>query len=119
MTHSHAQVQVGLKIGRWLLPWVAVVFASATLAYAVNGAIAGDSAAGARRPDVHVAASIGEATGPSAVEPSTTSPSALSADLGSSVTPPGCEPIGTGYGSYVDSSIVAESRRIACGQGAP
>ncbi len=117
MTHSHAQVQVGLKIGRWLLPWVAVVFASATLAYAVNGAIAGDPAAGARRPDVHVAVSIGEATGPSAVEPSTTSPSALSADLGPILDR--CEPIGTGYGSYVDSSIVAESRRIACGQGAP
>ena len=114
MTHSHAQVQVGLKIGRWLLPWVAVVFASATLAYAVNGAIAGDPAAGARRPDVHVAVSIGEATGPSAVEPSTTSPSALSADLGP--TPARCEPIGPGY---VDSSIVAESRRIACGHGAP
>ncbi len=109
MTHSHAQVRVGLKIGRWLLPWVAVVFASATLAYAINGAIAG--------PDVHVAVSIGEATGPSAVERSTTSPSALSADLGPILER--CEPIGTGYGSYVDSSIVAESRRIACGQGAP
>jgi hypothetical protein len=57
MTHSHAQVQVGLRIGRSLLPWVAVVFASATLAYAVNGAMAGDPSAGARRPDVQVARS--------------------------------------------------------------
>jgi hypothetical protein len=37
MTQSHALLQVGLRIGHWLLPWVAVVFASATLAYAING----------------------------------------------------------------------------------
>jgi hypothetical protein len=116
MTHSHAPVQVGLRIGRWLLPWVAVVFVSATLAYAINGAIAADPSAGDRWPAAQLAGSTGEATGPTAVEQSTPSPSALSADLGPSVTPERCEPIGSGY---MDSSIVAESRRIACGQGAP
>jgi hypothetical protein len=119
MTHSHAQVQVGLRIGRSLLPWVAVVFASATLAYAVNGAMAGDPSAGARRPDVQVAVSTGGATGPAAVERLTTSPSGASADLGPAVSPERCPPIGSGYGSYVDSSIVAQSRLIACGHEAP
>jgi len=112
MTHSLALVQVGLRIGRWILPWVAVVFVSATLAYAINGAITGGSSAGDQRSDVQVAVSTGEATGPAAVERSTTSPSALSADLGPSVTPERCAPIGSGY---MDSSIVAESRKIDCG----
>ena len=94
MTHSLALVHVGLRIGRWILPWVAVVFVSATLAYAINGAIAGGSSAGDQRRDVQVAVSTGEATGPAAVERSTTSPSAQSADLGPSVTPERCPPIG-------------------------
>jgi hypothetical protein len=113
MTLSLALVQVGLRIGRWLLPWVAVVFVSATLAFAVNGAIAGGSSAGDQRRDVQVAVSTGgEATGSAAVERSTTSPSAQSADRGPIVTPEGCAPLGSGY---MDSSIVAESRKIDCG----
>jgi hypothetical protein len=112
MTHSLALVQVGLRIGRWILPWVAVVFVSATLAYAINGAIAGGSSAGDQRPNVQVAVSIGETTGPVAVERSTTSPSAQSADPGPFVTPERCAPIGSGF---MDSSIVAESRKHDCG----
>jgi hypothetical protein len=112
MTLSLALVQVGLRIGRWILPWVAVVFVSATLAYAINGAIAGGSSAGDQRRDVQVAVSKGEASGPAAVERSTTSPAVLSADLAPSVTPERCAPIGSGY---MDSSIVAESRKIDCG----
>jgi hypothetical protein len=112
MTHSLALVQVGLRIGRWILPWVAVVFVSATLAYAINGAMAGGSSAGDQRRDVQVTVSTGEGTGPGAVERSTTSPSAQSADLGPIVTPERCAPIG---GGYMDSSIVAESRKIDCG----
>ena len=111
MTLSLALVQVGLRIGRWILPWAAVVFVSAALAYAINGAIASG-----QRPDVRVAVSSGGATGPAAVEGSTTSPSAQSADLGPFATPQRCAPIGSdGYGSYVDSSIVAEMRKIDCG----
>ena len=78
MTHTLSPV---LRIGHWLLPWVVVVFASATLAYGLNGAVL---------------------AGPNP-----------------EVTRQSCPPIGDGYGSFVDSLIVAESRRIACGQGAP
>jgi hypothetical protein len=113
MTLSLALVQVGLRIGRWILPWVAVVFVSATLAFAVNGAIAGGSSAGDQRRDVQVAVSTGgEATGSAAVERSTTSPSAQSADLGPVVTPERCAPTD---GSYVDSWVVWEIRKIDCG----
>ena len=56
MTHSLALVQVGLRIGRWILPWVAVVFVSATVAYAINGAIAGGSSARDQRAEVQVGA---------------------------------------------------------------
>ena len=48
----------------------------------------------------------------SCVERLTRSPSARSADLGPHVTPERCAPIGSGY---MDSSIVAESRKIDCG----
>ena len=112
MTHSLTLVQVGLRIGRWILPWVAVIFVSATLAYAINGAIAGGSSAGDQRRDVQVAVSKGEATGPAAVERPLTSPSAQPADLGPIVIPERCAPISSGY---MDSSIVAESRKIDCG----
>ena len=116
MTLSLALVQVGLRIGRWILPWVAVVFVTATLAYAINGAIAGGASAGDQRANVQVAMSTSEATGPAAVEPSTTSPSVLSVDSNHAVYPKRCAPIGAdGYGIYVDSSIVAESRKIDCG----
>jgi hypothetical protein len=118
MTQSLALVQVGLRIGRWVLPWVAVVFVSASLAYAINGAIAGGSSGADQRPDVQVAVSTGEGTGPTAIEWPTTSPAAQaqSADLGPSAFVERCAPIGSnGNGSYVDSSIVAETRKIDCG----
>jgi hypothetical protein len=109
VTHSLTLVQVSLRIGRWILPWVAVVFVSATLAFAVNGAMAGGSSAGNQR-ELQVAVSTGEATRPAAVEQSLTS-SAQSA-LGPMVTPERCAPIGSGY---MDSSIVWEIRKIECG----
>jgi hypothetical protein len=114
MTQSQALVNVGLRIGRWLLPLVAVVFVSATLAYAINGAIAAEHSAGVQQPNSH-AVSTGAATGPAAVERSTTSPSAQPADLGPLVTPKlhwRCPPIDT---SYVDTVILTESRKIDCG----
>ena len=114
MTCSHGLVQ----IGRWLLPWIAVVFASAALVYAVNGALAGNPSAGEPRSHVQATAA-GEQTGPPAVELAITALYGQSTGAVSFVTPEHCPPIGTGYGSYVDSSIVAESHRIACGQGAP
>jgi hypothetical protein len=48
----------------------------------------------------------------SCVERLATSSSAQSADLGPILTPERCAPIGSGY---MDSSIVAESRKIDCG----
>ena len=111
MTLSLALVH-GLRIGRWILPWIAVVFVSATLAFAVNEAIAGGSSASDQLRDVQVAASTTEAIGSAPVERSTTSPSAQSADLGPVVTPERCAPID---GSYVDSSIVWDIRKIECG----
>jgi hypothetical protein len=116
VTHSLSPV---LRVGHWLLPWVVVVFASAAIAYAISGALAGDASARDPRPGIAVAVSTGEAAGPAADERSTTMPSAMSAELSPSVTGESCPPIGGGYGSYVDSFIVAESRRIACGHGAP
>jgi hypothetical protein len=116
MTYAHALVQVGLTIGRWLLPWVAVVFASATLVYAFSGAIAGDLSARGWPPVGQDAVSTHAGTGPAAVERSTTSPSGQSADPSNRVSTDRCPPIGPGF---VDTVIVAESRRIACGQGAP
>jgi hypothetical protein len=112
MTHSLELVRVGLRIGRSMLPWVAVVFVSVTLASAINAAMAGGSSAGDQRRDVQVAVWTGEGTGPEAVERSTTSPSAQSADLGPVGTPERCAPIDSGY---MDSSIIAESRKIECG----
>lgn len=112
MTHSPPLVHAGLRIGRWILPWVGVVFVSAAVAYAINGAIAGGSSTGDQRPDVQVAVSTGEATGPAGVERSTTSSSAQSADVGRSIIPERCAPINS---PYVDSSIVAETRKKDCG----
>jgi len=48
----------------------------------------------------------------SCVEGLTMSPSAQPVDLGPLVTPERCGPVGSGY---MDSSIVAESRKIDCG----
>jgi len=78
-----------------------------------NADATGGSSAGDQRPDVQAAVSTGKATGPAAVERrSTMSPSAQSADLGPFVNLERCAPIGSGY---VDSSIVAASRKIDCG----
>ena len=95
MTHSFSPVG---RLGQWLLPWVVVVFASAAMAYAVSGALAGDATAHHRQPDIQIA---------------------VSAERSPSVAGESCPPIGGGYGSYVDTVIIAESRRIACGHGAP
>jgi hypothetical protein len=111
VTHTPALVQVGLTIGSWLLPVVAVVFVSATLAYAVNGAIARAPSAGVQQPNSQTV-STGAATEPVAVERSTTSPSAQPADLGPLRSPKRCPPIDS---SYVDTVILTESRGNDCG----
>jgi hypothetical protein len=111
LTRSAALAGLGLRIGRWLLPWIAVFIVSATLVYAINAAIAGRSLAGDQRRDVQVAVLTGEATGDAAVDQLPTWSSAQSADPSAVVTPERCAPIRS---PYVDSSV-AESRKIDCG----
>jgi hypothetical protein len=57
MTHSPGVAGVALKSARWVLPWIAVLFVSVTLAYAMGSAIDGWASAGDRQPEVQAAAS--------------------------------------------------------------
>ena len=119
MTRSRGFARITLGSARWLLPWVAVLFVSATLAYAMSSAVHGGTSAGDdRQPDVHAALSTGEAAPAPALEPSTTALSATSAKPDTSL---GTEPcwVSVGDPRYarvdMDSSIVAEARRAGCG----
>src|SRR5690349_25082083 len=69
MTRSRRFVRISLTSARWLLPWLAVLFVSVTLAYAVTGAVHG-SAHGDRPPDVRdvVTLSTREASTSTALE---------------------------------------------------
>ena len=111
MTHSPALVLVGLRVGRWILPLVALVFVPATLVYAISRAIARGASAQGLRPNVEIAVATGDATGPAADERSSALASAQSADPSPVVSPVRCTPLST---PYVDSSIVAEIRKIDC-----
>jgi hypothetical protein len=93
--HSPSPV---LRVGHWLLPWAVVVFASASIAYAVDGALAGDAWDHDLPPGTQVS---------------------VSSESSLSVTGQGCPPTDGDFGSYVDSFAVAEVRRIACGHGPP
>ena len=134
MTRSRGFARTSLTSARWLLPWVAVLFASATLAYGMSSAaLHGGTSAGDHQPDVHAALSTGEAAGPTDLEQlwisvdaeraelrkqSTTALSATSAKPDASL---GTEPcwVSVGDPRYarvdMDSSIVAETRRAVCG----
>jgi hypothetical protein len=39
MTRTHALVCISLRSGRWLLPWIAVLLVSITLAYAATSTV--------------------------------------------------------------------------------
>jgi hypothetical protein len=70
MTPSGGFTHIGLSTARWLLPWIAVLFVSVTLAYAVTSAVHGGASARDRQPDVHGEAALstdGAAT-PTALE---------------------------------------------------
>lgn len=62
---------VSLGTARWLLPWIALVFVSITLAYAMGSFTHGGSLA-SDQPEVHAAASTDRATHATDVEQSTT-----------------------------------------------
>jgi len=121
MTRSRGFGRITLGSARWLLPWVAVLFVSATLAYAMSSGVHGGTSAGDQQPRVHAALSTGEAAPAPALEPSTT---ALSATSAKPDAPPGTEPcwVSVGDPRYarvdMDSSIVAEARRVVCGHAA-
>src|SRR5437016_4067340 len=92
MTHSPALVRVGLGSARWLLPWIAALLVSATLAYAITSAITGGSSESDQQPYVPVAMSTGEAARTER-----------------------CAAKGGGLMHVgLDSWIVAESQRIGC-----
>jgi hypothetical protein len=59
MTRSHDFMRIGLSSVRWLLPWIAVLFASVTLAYAMSSAL-----------DIGASVSTQPEVGPAANRPS-------------------------------------------------
>ena len=121
MTRSRGFARITLGSARWLLLWAAVLFVSATMAYAISSAVHGGTSAGDQQLAVHAALSTGEAAPAPALEPSTTALSATSAKPDASV---GTEPcwVSVGDPRYarvdMDSSIVAEARRVVCGHAA-
>jgi hypothetical protein len=52
MTRSDGFARVSLSSARWLLPWIAVLFVSATLAYAMSSAVHRGTSPGDQQPDV-------------------------------------------------------------------
>ena len=121
MTRSPDFARISLSSARWLLPWIALLLVSVSLAYAMTSAVHGGTSAGDQQPRVHAALSTGEAAPAPDLEPSTTALSATSAKPDASV---GTEPcwVSVGDPRYarvdMDSSIVAEARRVVCGHAA-
>ena len=115
MTRSPGFARVTLSSGRWLLPWIAILALSATLAYAMNSTLAGSLSVSYQQADVQVAASTGEATRAVALGQSTTALRAASADRSRSLVPEPCAAIGGGA-TYIgiDWWIVAERQEHEC-----
>jgi hypothetical protein len=87
MTRSRHFPRISLRSVRWLLPWITVLFVSATLAYAMNSALHGGTSANSAAqalPDHSLAAEA-------------------CSEIGSGLTPVG-----------VDGWNVPEGHRIAC-----
>jgi len=51
VTRSHGFAHISLSSARWLLPWIAVLFISVTLAYAMSSALDKGASAGTQ-PEV-------------------------------------------------------------------
>jgi hypothetical protein len=81
MTRSRRFARISLSSARWVLPWIAVLFVSATLAYGMNTVIGGSASASGHQPGVQAAALTGEAAAATAGGQSTTSVSGTSAAL--------------------------------------
>jgi hypothetical protein len=114
------RVAINLRWAGRMLAWSALMATTLALAVVLQALAANALVAPgpvALSPACQAALAAGDNQRESFLEHScvrrlTTSPSAQSADLGPLVTPERCAPIGSGY---VDSSIVAESRKIDCG----
>ena len=92
MSRSRVLVHVGLGNGYKLLPWIALLLVSATLAYGINIAVAGVPSAGDQQPGIQIWTS----------DPTTCAGSSHALmEVG------------------LDPWIVAESRAIACRSEAP
>lgn len=115
MTHLPAVVRVGLSGVRLLLPWIAVVLASATLAYALNVAIAGGPAATEKRAGVELGTSAGEGSGVVDFEEVAARLSATPTETGAFATTERCAASGyTPMHVGVDSWVITEGRRVGC-----
>jgi len=57
MTRSRGFARISLSSARWLLPWIAVLFISVTLSYAMSSAL-GKGASASTEPDVQAIADI-------------------------------------------------------------
>ena len=79
MTRSRDFTRGSLSSARWLLPWIAVLFVSVTLAYAMGSATHRGFMA-SDQPEVHAAPSIGKAAQTSDPEPSMASLSETTVD---------------------------------------
>ena len=62
MTRSSGFARISRNSARWLLPWIAVLLVSVTLAYAMGSAIQGGGFSAGKQPEVHAAPATGEAT---------------------------------------------------------
>jgi hypothetical protein len=60
--------RISLSTTRWLVPWIAVLFVSATLAYAMSGAIDAGASASSQQPVIHAVVSTGAAAAVSPVD---------------------------------------------------
>src|SRR5215471_1756594 len=79
MTRSSGFARISLTSARWLLPCIAVLFVSVTLAYAATSAISARARASDEQPDVEVVLLTGGAAAPTALERLQESRSATSA----------------------------------------
>jgi hypothetical protein len=115
MTRSRAFARITLGSARWLLPWIAVLLVSVTLAYAMSSAVHGGASATDQQPDVQAAASTAERTTAAPLEQPTTSLATTSAKLDRSTVAEPCSGIGSGLPHVgVDWWIVAEGQTVVC-----
>ena len=64
MTRARGFARFSLSSARWLLPWIAVLFVSVTLAYAMNSALDSGASTSDQQGDARAAVSTGEGAPP-------------------------------------------------------